>query len=214
MSPGADPWAIVVPVKRLSAAKSRLAVDSGLRAEIALAMALDTVRACAEVALVVAVSDDDRAAPMLRALGAVVVADEPDAGLNPALRHGAEVAVREHAATAVAAVASDLPALQPAELADTLRRAAAHPAAVVADWSGAGTTLLTATPPPGFRPAYGPGSRAAHLAAGAVDLTETAGAGLRRDVDTLDDLRAAIALGCGPATTEVAHRHASALAVR
>ena len=52
---------------------------------------------------------------------------------------------------------------------------------------------------PLLRPASGPGSRAAHEAAGHVVLADV-GAGLRRDVDTTADLAAAVGLGVGPAT--------------
>jgi hypothetical protein len=89
-------WSVVIPVKVLARAKSRLAGLAGpARSELALAMAADTVRAaaaCPVVATVVVVTDDPAAASALGALGAWVVADEPDAGLNPALAHGAAMA--------------------------------------------------------------------------------------------------------------------------
>ena len=62
MSASRVAWAIVVPVKRLAVAKSRLLVAPTVRAELALAMALDSVAAalaCPLVSTVVAVSDDD-----------------------------------------------------------------------------------------------------------------------------------------------------------
>jgi 2-phospho-L-lactate guanylyltransferase len=208
------PWAIIMPVKRLAAAKSRLQVTPEMRAELALAMALDSVRAalaCPVVAAVVAVNDDPEVGSQLRALGATVVLDEPDAGLNSALEHGASVARRIDAAVGVAALSADLPALRPAELAVVLEAASGATSAVVADTSGTGTTLLTAGPGTSLRPAFGPDSRAAHLAAGARDLSALAGPSLRRDVDTLADLRVVDALGCGPATSQVLARHANLL---
>ncbi|MBW3535270.1 MAG: methyltransferase domain-containing protein, partial [Gemmatimonadetes bacterium] len=54
--------------------------------------AQDVVRAavaCAEVRSVLVVTDDEQAAAALTRLGADVQADRPDAGLNPALEHGA-----------------------------------------------------------------------------------------------------------------------------
>ncbi len=136
MTGPASPWAIVVPVKRLAVAKSRLAVDPPARAQLALAMALDTVaaaRACDRVVGVVAVCDDEQAVPLLREAGAVVVADEPDAGLNPALVHGADVAAAMFAGQAIAALSSDLPALRAVELGAALAAAAGHRLSVVAD---------------------------------------------------------------------------------
>jgi 2-phospho-L-lactate/phosphoenolpyruvate guanylyltransferase len=205
----ADEWAIVVPVKRLDAAKTRLQLDPDVRIELALAIASDTVRAalaCPRTAVVIAVSDDARATPVLRALGAVVVPDQPDAGLNPALRHGASVP-EVPAGAGVAALAADLPALRPEDLADMLAATAQHGIVVVADAAGAGTTLLAAVEASRFRPMFGAQSRTRHVAAGAVDLSESAGLSLRSDVDTVADLRTAYALGLGPATTRVVQAH-------
>jgi 2-phospho-L-lactate guanylyltransferase len=201
----AERWAIVVPVKRLADAKTRLRLDPDVRIELALAMAADTVRAaisCSLAEVVIAVSDDPAAAPALAALGAVVVPDRPDAGLNPALMHGATV-TEVPPGVGIAAIAADLPALRSGELADLLTASARSRIAVVADAAGEGTTLLAATTVEHFRPTFGPGSRARHIAGGAIDLTETAGASLRCDVDTLADLAAAEALGLGPASSRV-----------
>jgi 2-phospho-L-lactate guanylyltransferase len=210
MASSAVPWAIVVPVKRLAVAKSRLDVVPAVRADLALAMTLDTVAAalaCDLVGLVIAVSDDPRASPLLSRLGAAVVPDEPDAGLNPALAHGARTAATALPGAAVAALSADLPALRPHELLDVLMAARRHATAMVADEAGVGTTMLTALLPVDFRAAFGAASRAEHLALGAADLSGIAGASVRRDVDTLADLRAAEALGCGPATLDVLARH-------
>ncbi|NEC30863.1 2-phospho-L-lactate guanylyltransferase, partial [Streptomyces sp. SID8111] len=87
-------WTLVVPLKPLAQAKSRLSdtADDGLRPGLALAFAQDTVAAalaCPAVRGVVVVTDDVPAGRALTALGAGVVADEPRAGLNAALAHGA-----------------------------------------------------------------------------------------------------------------------------
>ena len=205
MGRSAERWAIVVPVKRLASAKTRLQVDPDVRIELALAMAADTVRAalaCPLTEVVIAVSDDPTATPVLRELGAIVIPDRPDAGLNPALRHGATVP-EVPAEAGVAAIAADLPALQPGELAALLAASSDHGVAVVADAAGEGTTLLAATAVDLFRPEFGPGSRDRHVAGGAVDLTESAGPSLRCDVDTLADLLAARAIGLGPESSRV-----------
>src|SRR5256884_9649608 len=87
------PWSLVVPVKVLAHAKTRLAALAGPdRPALALAMAADTVAAALEspqVGTVVVVTDDPRAAEVLAGLGAVIVPDEPGRGLHQALRHGA-----------------------------------------------------------------------------------------------------------------------------
>jgi 2-phospho-L-lactate guanylyltransferase len=208
MAAVSERWAIVVPVKRLAVAKTRIELDPDARMELALAMATDTIRAaadCALVEVVVAVCDDPDAVVVLRKLGAVVIPDKPDAGLNPALVHGAS-AVVVPADAGIAAVAADLPALRADELGALLRQAAGEALSFVADASGAGTTVFAAADRSGFRPAFGPDSRSRHLAAGAVDLTDRAGATVRRDVDTLADLADAARLGVGPATANVLGR--------
>jgi len=236
-------WTVLLPVKVLARAKSRLAVLAGdRRRELALALASDTVTAvlgCPEVARVVVVTSDPVAGPLLAGLGAIVVADEPadrsdrpdrsdrlgtpgtldgagpapllgDLGvqdlLNAALRHGAAVAARRWPGTGLAALTADLPAMSPAELATALRAAGSAPgaAAFVPDAAGVGTTLYAVPPGGEFLPLFGGASRARHAAAGATELGLAGVKGLRRDVDTPDDLREALALGVGPFTRAVA----------
>lgn len=193
-------WSVVVPVKRLGRAKTRLraSLPDADHDALVLAMALDTVAAalaCPLVGGAVVVTDDPVAGPALTALGAIRVPDAPDAGLNPALEHGAAEAIRRAPGWGVAVLGSDLPALRPAELAAALEAVAIR--AFVADAAGTGTTLLAAAPGVALRPAYGPASAAAHAASGATAL-DGAWPSLRRDVDTAQDLRAAIRLALGP----------------
>jgi 2-phospho-L-lactate guanylyltransferase len=172
-------WSLVVPVKVLARAKSRLASLAGsARPALALAMAADTVAAaaaCPEVGRVIVVTDDPQAAAMLAGLGAIIVPERPGRGLNPALRRGAAHARSHWPEAGVGALAADLPALRPAELAVALRAAARWPEAFVPDSSGSGTTLYTAGPGVAFQPRFGPGSAARHRAAGATDLAQPAG---------------------------------------
>ncbi len=194
-------WSVVIPVKRLDAAKTRLrnAVPDVAHDRLVLAICLDTVSAavqCPAVARVVAVTDDPQAAGALHGLGALVIADEPGAGLNPAVVHGALTAARMAPRAPVAVVSADLPALRPAELAAALKAAAAHRRSFVADAGGTGTTLLAVAAGDALNPAYGPRSRTAHAASGAVEL-DGDWPSLRRDVDTAADLAAAQALGLG-----------------
>lgn len=197
-------WRVVVPVKRLDVAKSRLApLGDAARRALALAFAEDVVAAaaaCAVVDRVLVVTDDDDAGEAVRRLGATVVADEPGSGIDAALVHGATLL--GDPAAAVAAVSADLPALRPDDLAAVLRSTRLR--GVVADAAGTGTTVLAAAPGAELRPRYGQGSLARHVADGA-DLVD-APVGVRRDVDTLADLHAALALGVGPRTAEAAVR--------
>jgi 2-phospho-L-lactate guanylyltransferase len=197
-------WSVVIPVKRLSVAKSRLrgAVPGVPHDDLVLALAADTVAAavgCPGVTAVLVVTDE----PVVRAtasqLGAEPIADVPDAGLNPAVSYGADQAVRRHPGAGVAVLGADLPALRPAELADALNRAARHPRAYVTDADRTGTSLLTARNGVGLDARFGPDSAAGHGASGAVELTGE-WPSLRRDVDTAADLADATRLGLGHRT--------------
>ncbi len=201
-------WAVVVPVKVLARAKSRIAPLAGpRRAELALAMASDTVRAVVASRAarhVIVVTDDPVAAEELSAVRATVVPDEPRAGLNAALSYGAACGERLWPGSAMAALSGDLPALRAAEMDVALGTAALWPEAFVPDLQGSGTTLYTAAPGVPFRPGFGLESRRRHAGAGATELLLPGIAGLRRDVDTPEDLRDAARLGLGPRTAALA----------
>ncbi|MDD7931801.1 2-phospho-L-lactate guanylyltransferase [Actinomycetospora straminea] len=213
---------LVVPVKELRRAKSRLAPavadlpgDDADREQahraLALALARDTLRAARaahRVGRLVVVTAEP--AERLGA-GGELVRDE-GGGLNAAVRRGA-AHLHGAGARAVAALQADLPALRPEELDDALRRASAlfaggAGAAFVADHAGTGTTLLVAAPGRPLRPRFGPGSAWAHARSGAVAL-DGDWPGLRGDVDTVADLARARALGTGPATSAWCDDHAA-----
>ncbi len=134
-----QPWTVVVPVKRLAAAKTRL--RGGLpgvpHQDLALALAADTlaaVRACPVVSEVLVVTDDARVAgerpgPVV----ARILPDVADAGLNAAFRHGRGG-----------------------------RRTGPRVRRFVADAPGTGTVLLAAPPGVPLDPRFGPDSAARH----------------------------------------------------
>jgi 2-phospho-L-lactate/phosphoenolpyruvate guanylyltransferase len=202
-------WCLVVPVKRLAVAKTRLTPVAGRhRTDLALAFALDTVEAalgCDMVNAVVAVTDEPDAALALAGLGAIVVADEPDAGLNAALVHGAAVARAAHPGCGIGALSADLPALRVGELAAALLAGADQDTSFVRDATGDGTTLLLARRGSAFEPQFGAGSARLHAASGAVELIGDLPS-VRRDVDTERDLAVAAALGLGPRSRAVVAR--------
>ena len=192
-------WLAVVPIKPLTAAKTRLrgAVPDAVHPDLVLAMAQDTVAAALAapaVGQVRVVCDDPAVRAALSTLGAQCVPDRPGAGLNAAVTFGAA------AGRWTVALTADLPALRPAELDSALAAAEqANGRAYVADAEGTGTVLLAGQDPTSLRPAFGPGSAAGHARSGArrLDLPLPR---LRRDVDTRADLAAALALGVGPRT--------------
>ncbi|MFC7258090.1 2-phospho-L-lactate guanylyltransferase [Streptomyces lutosisoli] len=204
-------WTLVIPLKPLARAKSRLAdtAADGLRPGLALAFAQDTVTAalaCAAVLDVAVVTDDALAGRELAALGARIVADEPGGGLNAALAHGVAAVRSRTPEIAVAALNADLPALRSAELGRVLDAAGEFPRAFLPDAAAIGTTLLAAGAGRELLPSFGTDSRSRHRASGAVELRLDAVDSVRQDVDTGDDLRAALALGVGPRTAAAAAR--------
>ncbi|MDG4767260.1 2-phospho-L-lactate guanylyltransferase [Solwaraspora sp. WMMD406] len=205
-------WSVVLPVKRLSAAKSRLrgALDGVCHEELALALACDTVAAvlgCPLVAEAVVVTADPTAAAALAALGARTVDEPARPGLNAALAHGAASADGGAAGRPVAALTADLPALRPAELTAALTAVRASAGAAPAGWfvpdaAGTGTVLLAAPAGTALRPCFGVDSARRHTASGVVRL-DGDWPTLRRDVDTAADLAEATALGLGRHTATV-----------
>jgi 2-phospho-L-lactate guanylyltransferase len=197
---------LIVAVKRLSAAKTRLApmFSAPTRENIVLAMLVDTLTAATRVASVrriTVVTPDDVAAAAATELGAEVISDPtPDGHSNPLNNAivAAERAVSESTSNIVV-LQGDLPALQTQELAEAIAAARRYERSFVADRPGTGTAALCAFGVP-VDPRFGPDSSARHRRSGAIELTG-AWPGLRCDIDTPDDLAVARRLGMGPATT-------------
>lgn len=177
---GADvtAWIIVIPVKGTVDAKSRLNASY----ELSTAIAMDTVSAALAVTRVIVVTGP-QAAPLFAKLGAEVIRDLGE-GLNRAVEEGV-AAAGDHP---VAVLLGDLPALEAPELKAALNQAGSYPRAMVPDADGIGTVLITAQKGLLHKPAFGGQSRRAHLAAGYVELSLPASSGLRRDVDTTEQL--------------------------
>jgi 2-phospho-L-lactate/phosphoenolpyruvate guanylyltransferase len=199
--------ALVIAVKRLTAAKTRLApvFSAATRESVVLAMLVDTITAASAVPAlhsVTVVTPDEVAAEASRSLGARVVVDPTPAGhsnpLNNALA-AAETAIRSEMSNIVA-LQGDLPALQPQELAEAISAARAYPRSFVGDRHGTGTSALFAFGV-GLDPHFGPDSAQRHRHSGAIELTG-AWPGLRCDIDTPDDLLVARRLGVGTATAQ------------
>lgn len=195
-------FAVLLPVKSPGSGKSRLsALPDADRRRLAAAFAADAVSVCtttAGIALVVVISDDEAFAASLAGDGVVACAD-PGAGLNAALRHGAAMAHDLAPGLRPVALLADVPALTAADLAAALDHAHTAGPCFVEDADGTGTTLYTATYD-AFDPRFGAGSAAAHRAAGAAPIDGPLTT-LRRDVDDLAGLAAAVALGVGAATS-------------
>jgi len=204
-SPHAAPsYGVVVPVKPLSRAKSRLAsLGDEVRRGLVIAFVVDTVNAvldCAPVRRVLVVTDEVALARGLAELGVDAIPDGHTGDLNASLVQGAAELVRRDPSLRPVALCGDLPALRSDELADVLRAGAEHAVAFVADRAGTGTTLYTAESLALFAPQFGAGSCAAHRDAGGVEIGGDAVTSVRQDVDTPEDLADALTLGVGART--------------
>jgi 2-phospho-L-lactate guanylyltransferase len=198
---------LLVPVKPLARAKTRLlgTADGGNgtpqdHARLVLALIRDTIAAATRAATVhrvVAICSDPLVCAALARDGVAALRDEPDAGLNPALRYGAARLRAASPTGAVGVLPADLPALRPEELDGAIRAGLATGVrAFCTDRTGTGTTLLLAPSPWPLAPRFGTGSAARHRAGGARELPG-GWPGLRCDVDTVADLAVARELGLG-----------------
>ncbi len=204
MSPSSSAaWQVVVPVKGVDGAKTRLAAPHGVdRGLLAVAMALDTLESVCRVVApsrVHVVTADDQFAAAATELGTSVIPDPRDDGLLGAIAAGLD-SLPEDSPTAV--LLGDLPGLRPEELDAALTRAQEHPRAFVPDRHGTGTVLLTGGPGIRHDPHFGADSAAGHEAAGYVRLDLRLPT-LRTDVDLAEDLAAVLRMGTG--------RHTAAL---
>lgn len=207
MTSSSQRFGVIVPVKPPAIAKSRLGrLGDDVRRSLATAFAADTIEAALRAELVdvvLAVTDDHRLAADLKAMGAEVMPDGTTDDLNGSLVQAAAELARRSPGRRPTALCADLPALRPEDLDRALAASVGGPPAFVADADRVGTTMLSAEDLDTFRPAFGPGSRVEHLSAGAVEIDLVGLDRLRRDVDTPDDLAAALRLGIGPRSSRV-----------
>lgn len=221
---------VLIAVKDLTAAKSRLAAEFSTldRSRLVLAMLSDTVTAAKAVSVVesvTVVTPDPLVARTARDIGARVfdeptgdLTQGPDERLNHAftaaahvLRHGHGVGDISRGANVTAehvdiiALQADLPAMRSAELAQAYTAARRGGRSLVVDHHGTGTAaLILKDSPEELAPLFGGHSARRHTDSGAQEL-DGSWPGLRLDVDTADDVRRAHRLGVGPATSAVLH---------
>jgi 2-phospho-L-lactate guanylyltransferase len=207
---GAPDVGLIIAVKRLAVAKSRLSelFSARDRERIVLAMLIDTItaaRAVESIASITVVTPDATAAAAARDLGALPV-DDPTPATHPdPLNNAIRVANARLHMPNVAVLQGDLPALRTVELSAALTAARAQPRSFVADRQGSGTCALIAFGVP-LNPMFGSDSARRHHQDGAVELTGD-WPGLRCDIDTPQDLADARLLGVGPTTAETLAGH-------
>jgi 2-phospho-L-lactate guanylyltransferase len=185
-------WVVLLPVKRLDAAKGRLAavLSAAERHELMRLMVRGAALAAAEVvgaSRVALATSDPRAGALARELG---IGCAPDAGLawNEGLVHAAESLVPRPAA--IAYLAGDLPLVATADVRALLDAAPPLGVAVARARDG-GTNALALRPAGAIVPAFGvPGSAAAHVRrahAAGLDARLVERPGLAFDLDTPAD---------------------------
>ena len=200
-------FALLVPVKTLTRAKSRLAPPfPAERADLMRAFAQDALAAALRsrsVAHVYVVTDE----PGFEGGAIERLPDEGDGDLNRALTHASVRARLTSPELGVAALCADLPCLTADDL-DAALGAGLSPRWFVADAAGTGTTMLVAGAGVDLAPHFGAGSARHHEESGAVPVRADVPT-LRQDVDTDDDLTSALALGVGDHTAAVLSRTSS-----
>jgi 2-phospho-L-lactate/phosphoenolpyruvate guanylyltransferase len=203
---------LIIAVKRLTAAKTRLApvFSARTREHVVLAMLVDTLTAVARAGSlrsITVITPDEAAAAAASGLGADVLADPTPEGHGDPLNNAIGAAERAIAVSTpnLVVLQGDLPALQAQELSEAIAAARHHRRSFVADRLGTGTAALFAFGTT-LDPHFGPDSSARHRRSGAIELTG-AWPGLRCDVDTPADLAIARRLGVGAATARAITQH-------
>jgi 2-phospho-L-lactate guanylyltransferase len=159
----------VLPVKRFSAAKQRMAagITGGQRRDLAEAMVADVLEAIGGARAIertIVVTGDPIAQELAAEAGAEVVPDPEDGGHVEAALAGIARAEAD-GAERVVLMAGDCPLLDPRELDRLLTGVPGSYVGVVPDRHGTGTNALLLSPPDAIVPAFGEGSRDRHVEA-------------------------------------------------
>ena len=210
MSAGPGDLCVIVPVKGLGEAKSRLAAVLGpeQRASLVLAMLEDVLTAvrAAHEGLLLLVTPDEGYAPAAERAGAELIADE-GGGYNAAVAQALAAAGAREAGAALL-LPADQPRARPEELRSAIEALEEH-GVVVAPSRDGGTGLLGLRPPDAIAPAFGIGSGARHRALGEAAGLAVAWLELPSLCDDVDEaadlLRAGAPLGEATAAFVVAH---------
>ncbi len=202
---------VLVPVKRFSLAKTRLAGVLAEKDRAALAKAmlqdtLDVLGAASGVTGVALVTSDQEAARIGQRAGTLVLED-PGVDLNGAVTHGRDELYNCYREDALLVLPADLPILTASDIENVIGRGGERGSLVVSPaHDGDGTNALLTGPDARMRYAYGAGSFRKHLAGGlAVGLTPIIARvrGIGMDLDTPDDLAGIKNVRTGPRTARV-----------
>lgn len=187
-------YTVLVPVKALALAKSRLApyLTEGQRATFVLDMlshVLRVARAAEEIEQTAVVSADRRVLALAQQLGAIPLLEQR-AGHNPALR-AAAATLQQHGAQALLILSADLPLLAPCDITAMVEQAAHYEVVLAPSREKTGTNALLVRPPLAIPYRFGPNSRERHLQAarnGSLNSVLYQSRGTAFDIDTIDDV--------------------------
>ncbi len=185
---------VVVPIKELEQAKSRLgeALDPEERVALAVGMLRRTLRVVTETGVVTnlaVVTPDDAVFAIACEMGVAAIRQHTG-DLNAALELGREWATQQHA-DALLVLPADLPLLCSEDI-SALRDMSTRSSVVIApDWTGSGTNALLLRPPDAIGFHFGPGSYQLHLAAAVLaglPIYTYRSPRTERDLDTPPDI--------------------------
>lgn len=199
---------VVIPVKELSHAKSRLQgiLSPQDRAGLAQAMLCDvltTLKQC-DLGCIWLVSSDAAALSVGARFGARAINETSSRGYNHAVSVGLGCVATNQS---VLVMPADIPMIKPSDITRMLDQCDPHPATVgiVPDRHNRGTNGLYLCRPDVIAPAFGANSFFDHRAAAAragITATEVVLENMAMDIDTPDDLLSFAQTGLPGATTD------------
>ena len=186
---------IIIPIKPLAVAKSRLApvLSDDERAGLVMAMAKDVLEAVlsaesAKSPLIV--SADNTILQLAEAAGCQILQDDDANGYNEAAALGVAQAEKD-GAEGILILPADLPLITAADVKLLLRSISAPCVVIAPDQDEEGSNALAIAPPTAMKTAFGTGSFQRHCEDAArlgLSLEVVNSPGLALDIDTPDDL--------------------------
>jgi 2-phospho-L-lactate guanylyltransferase len=188
-------YRVIVPVKSLARAKSRLArfLSQSQRETLVLDMlshVLYVLQTSDQVEQIAVVSADKRVLEQAKIWGAKPVREEQP-GHNPAL-HAAALRALSEGATALLTISADLPLLTKADIHAMIEQAAQFDVVLAPSRDGSGTNALLARPPLAIPYLFGVNSLERHLRAArhrGLRSVLYQSCGLALDIDTIEDVQ-------------------------